>query len=188
MSLTTEVYEKMRADLHNLVFDGNAFLNEDALAKRYDVSKAPVLEALRRLCMEGVLVSYPRKGYLIAGITQQELAHTQHLRMLTEGYAVELAMKNASTDAKADLLALAEQPYTLENNTHFHTALAAMAESRTVSDVVSRLMSTVERPLSLRNMTAQPGNKREAHIQLAKALMAGDTDGALRALARDLEP
>ena len=187
MSLTADVYDKMRADLHGLVFGGNEFLNEDALAKRYGVSKAPVREALRRLCMEGVLVSYPRKGYLIAGVTQQELAHAQHLRLLTEGYAVELAARNATPEALAELLALAEQPYTLENNTQFHSALAALAESRTVLDVVCRLMSTVERPLSLRNMTAQPDQRRETHVRLVKALMAGKVETALQALAEDLE-
>ncbi len=187
MSLTAEVYDKMRADLHGLVFGGNEFLNEDALAKRYGVSKAPVREALRQLCMEGVLVSYPRKGYLIASVPQQELAHVRHLRLLAEGYAVELAAKTAAPEALAALLALAEQPYTLEVNTRFHRALAALAESRAVLDVVSRLMSTVERPLSLHNMTAQPALTRDAHVRLANALLAGDTQAALLALQDDLE-
>lgn len=187
MSLSSQVYEKMRADLNSLVFGGNEFLNEDALAKRYKVSKAPVRDALRQLCMEGVLISYPRKGYLIAGVTRQELSHVQHLRFLSEGYALELALKSASAQSLDALLELAEKPYSLEINTQFHRMLASLSESHTLQDVVDRLMSTAERPLSLKNQATRPASLREAHIRLAKALISGDLQAARQALQDDLE-
>ena len=186
MSLSTDVYGKMRADLHGLVFGGNEFLNEEALARRYEVSKAPVREALRQLCMEGVLVSYPRKGYLIASVSPQELMHAQRLRLLAEGYAIELIAGTAPQEALTRLLELALQPYTLENNTRFHLLLASLTESRSVMDVVARLLSTVERPLSLQNMAEQPSARREQHVRLAQALAAGDAEAARLALQDDL--
>ncbi len=186
MSLAVQVYQQLRSDIHELVFAGNEFLNEDALAHRYNVSKAPIRDALRKLCMEGVLISYPRKGYLIASISKQELLHAQRLRQLVEGYAIDQALLCDAQEGKRALLELAQAPYSIEGNSRFHIQLAALADSRIVMDMVQRLLSTVERPLSLQNMAVHVSGIRNEHIRLAEALLAGDAREAKQALSDDV--
>lgn len=186
MSLTAEVYQRLRADIRDLKFGSNEFLNEEALAKRYAVSKTPVRHALQRLCMEGLLVSCPRKGYLLAGVSRQELDHVRHLRLLAEGYAIELAAGNAEPESLNTLQELAEAPYSLAVNTRFHRQLAALTGSRSIADVVERLLSAAERPLSLQNMVNRPDDHRDEHLRIATALRTGDAEAAKGALAEDL--
>lgn len=186
MSLTEQVYGRLRQDILDLQFGENEFLNEAALAARYGMSKAPLREALHRLCMEGVLVSHPRKGYLLAPVTQQEFAHAQRLRFLCEGYAIELATL-APKEARTALLAQAEKPYRMAENSAFHRQIAALSGSRVLLQTVERLLSTVERTLSLRmqasGMQPQPAT---VHQAIAQAILMGDAEAAKQALARDL--
>ena len=44
-------------------------LNESKLVEHFGVSKAPVREALVRLCSEGVLKIIPRYGYVVVNLT-----------------------------------------------------------------------------------------------------------------------
>lgn len=186
MSLTDQVYRRLRLDILTLRYGENEFLNESALADRYGTSKAPLREALHRLCMEGVLISYPRKGYLLAPVSQQEFAHAQRLRFLCEGYALELAAQ-APLEARQALLSQAGSPYKMEENTAFHRTIAEMSGSRTLVQTVERLLSTVERTLSLRfEATGMPPQSAAVHLAIAQALVQGDADAAKRALADDL--
>ena len=72
MTLTQRVYEQLREDIYMLEWNEYEFLTESALAEKYQVSKAPIREALYRLCQEGMMESYPRKGYRIRIISAEE--------------------------------------------------------------------------------------------------------------------
>ena len=49
----------------------NMLLTESALVDRFGVSKAPVREALLRLCAEDVLTSIPRCGYVVVRLGEK---------------------------------------------------------------------------------------------------------------------
>lgn len=186
MSLTQQVYESLRRDILGLRFEENVFLNEGDLAGRYGVSKSPMREALHRLCMEGILVSHPRKGYLLAAVTPQEFMHAQRLRMLCEGYAMELAMQRPQAE-KAALVAMAGRPYAIEDNAAFHLMVADMGGVQTLSAIIRRLLSTVERTISMRSQARGIGlQPADIHLEMAGAIEAGDISRARAALARDL--
>lgn len=186
MTLTQEVYTRLRTDILSLTFAENEFLNEAELAKRYSVSKAPIREALHRLCMEGVLVSWPRKGYLLAPVSQRDYEHTQRLRLLCEGYAIELAAQ-ADAAAKDALVEMSGKPYKIEENAAFHRAIAEMSGVKTLTATVSLLLSTIERTISLRNQSAGIGTQAgDVHRRMAKAIQRGDAQAAKEALAEDL--
>lgn len=187
MSLSSEIYQKIRLDLQDPSFGSNEFLNEAALAARYLVSKAPVREALHRLCEEGLLVSYPRKGYVLAAVSLQEQEHIRQLRRLNEGFAVEMAARTAPREALEALRRLADQPYTVAVNTRFHMAISSLSECRALEDLVARLLIVTERPLSLKHMLEAPAQQRLEHIRLADALLRGDAQGAKQALLDDLK-
>ena len=59
---STAIYENIKQDIIEGKFDSRSFLNAGELSEKYDVSKAPVRDALQLLCDSGFLISYPRKG------------------------------------------------------------------------------------------------------------------------------
>ena len=68
------------------------------LRKRYQVSKAPVKQALRILAGQGYLTSYPRKGYLVSAYSVEEVNQLQEIRRCLESLCVRLAIQNASDE------------------------------------------------------------------------------------------
>jgi DNA-binding GntR family transcriptional regulator len=54
--------------------DGERLI-EDQIARRLDTSRGPVREALRELEHEGLVVSYPYRGAVVLGVSDEEVQH-----------------------------------------------------------------------------------------------------------------
>jgi len=54
--------------------DGERLI-EDQLARRFETSRGPVREALRELEHEGLVVSYPYRGAVVLGVSDEEVQH-----------------------------------------------------------------------------------------------------------------
>lgn len=68
--LSEKIHDEILEMIIKNATDEDMVLNEGRLMEVFQVSKAPVREALIKLCAEGVLQSVPRYGYLV--IRQQE--------------------------------------------------------------------------------------------------------------------
>lgn len=55
--------------------DDGERLIEDQLARRFETSRGPVREALRELEHEGLVVSYPYRGAVVLGVSDEEVQH-----------------------------------------------------------------------------------------------------------------
>src|SRR3954464_7132534 len=66
---------------------GGGGWKEDKLARRLDVSRTPVREALRRLEAEGLVVVEPQRGATVRAYETRELDDIYPLRAVLEGYA-----------------------------------------------------------------------------------------------------
>ena len=80
--------EKIYDDLFLRILDGQIkpgeLIRENALVDYYQVSRAPVREALLMLCTEGVLQSIPRCGYQIVPINEKDIEDIIEYRLLLE--------------------------------------------------------------------------------------------------------
>lgn len=178
MILQENVYKALRRDMLGGAFGRRAFLSENMIARRYDVGKAPVREALRRLCGEGLLKSYPRKGFLLSPPSRDDVRAALRLRAACE---CELAddMLSAPENDRA-LIARAAPPMTAAANAAFHNALAALCPSPAACDALYRLNTTIEHAQSLR-----PDSLNHAHEAVARALSSGDAATLRDALLND---
>ena len=68
-TLTAQVHDRILEMIIQNPSGEQLVLNERRLMEQLGVSKAPVREALIRLCSEGVLVSVPRFGYVVVQLT-----------------------------------------------------------------------------------------------------------------------
>lgn len=94
--------EHIRSEIVARILDGRlqpgAHLRELALAAEFEVSQAPVREALRELEALGLLESRPYCGARVRGIDLEELREAYELRLALEESALRLAVPCAPED------------------------------------------------------------------------------------------
>jgi DNA-binding GntR family transcriptional regulator len=83
-SLKNQVYDALFADIINGVYPAGTMLTEKFLMERYDVSRAPIREALTQLTGTHLLSSVPRQGYKIIQPSQQQLLEIVKFRSALE--------------------------------------------------------------------------------------------------------
>ena len=97
------VYEKIRADILACVLLPGSRIFENELAKRYNVSKSPVRDALLRMQEQGLIEVLPRKGYLVRPISIGDAYDLYEMRLLLEKSSIRRACDEASDEDLASL-------------------------------------------------------------------------------------
>ena len=185
-TIADRIYSDIKKDINNLVLNADEFLVEQEIAKRYGVSKAPVREAVHRLCQEGQLISYPRKGYFIVTISEKEFGQIQELRWINESKALDI-LAEKGTQADFDRLqAILGQHYDINSNSDFHITLARLTGNRYLEDIVSRLVGTISRSLSMLNRCVDASEIKCYHREIVQALQNRDAVRAKEFLRKDM--
>ncbi|NLK68208.1 MAG: GntR family transcriptional regulator [Clostridiaceae bacterium] len=186
VTLSDKVYDAVKEDINNARLSSDAFLVESQVAKRYGVSKAPVREALHRLCREGRLISYPRKGYLIVSLSETEFFQTQQLRLVNEGFAVKYLVNNSS---KEDIKILREfaQKNDISGNRDFHSKLAELTGNNFLKEIVTHLLDVSIRTLNVKSSSESGEMLKNYHFELIDSIVKHDEEKALEYLKMDLE-
>jgi DNA-binding GntR family transcriptional regulator len=70
-----EIGKKIADDIVLGHFEPGTRLDEVMLAKRFEVSRTPVREALKQLATQGLVVCRPNRGAVVAELTAQQIAH-----------------------------------------------------------------------------------------------------------------
>lgn len=97
--LTDKVYAELKRDIHRGKITAGARLKERSIAESKNVSRTPVREALRRLRSEGLTEYYPRRGFVVAALSSQDIDEIYVLRETLEGLAIrETAIRIGSAD------------------------------------------------------------------------------------------
>lgn len=78
-------------------------LMEIKLASKLGVSRTPIREAIRKLELEGLVNMIPRKGAVVASISEKDMRDVLEVRITLEELAVSLAVENMSADDLAEL-------------------------------------------------------------------------------------
>lgn len=196
LSLGDEVTEALRVDLLTWRYPPETILTEAKVAKRFQVSKTPAREALRRLVQEGYLEVVPRVGYRVTPVRIADVHEVFHLRALLEGEAAALAALNATADDIVKLRAnkeawikylsshKAEPLAYLKYHDVFHLAIASLSGNNRLAGMIQKLLKESARirlsdPLmSLRGLEEE---QREAE-QILTALTKRDSEKARRSM------
>lgn len=83
-NLRIKVYDNIKNDLIRGKYSISDRINEKELMEKYEVSKAPIRDALIELCNEGVLKSIPRYGYSLVQYSDEYLKSIIHFREIVE--------------------------------------------------------------------------------------------------------
>ncbi|MEQ3554086.1 GntR family transcriptional regulator [Pseudonocardia nematodicida] len=147
-------YEELRAAILRGEFEPGAKLNETTLANRFEVSRTPVREALRKLGRDGLVEVETNRGARIIRWTDDDLREVFALRAVLEGHAAALAAE-LRTDAEMAVIerALSEldelgnrhDPEAAElrsiRNAALHSAIVTAAHSPRLPRLLDQLIS-----------------------------------------------
>ena len=84
-------------------------LLEIHLANKLGVSRTPIREAIRKLELEGLVIMIPRKGAVVAEITEKSLRDVLEVRRALEELAVKLACEKIQADEIEELKVAAKE-------------------------------------------------------------------------------
>ncbi|GLK86114.1 GntR family transcriptional regulator [Ancylobacter defluvii] len=186
--LRTMVMETLRSDILDQRIPIGEILLEKEVAARLSVSKTPVREALALLCQEGLVQLFPRRGYVVRGLSVQEVLDTFDLRVILEGAAAERAARHLTAD-ELDLLAeLCEhdccrtsqlgdsaQREDMLHSLDFHLIIARGSRNQLLATDVERLLRASRRITAI-------GFTYGHHAGIVDALRARDPAASRRAM------
>ena len=78
-------------------------LMEIHLAEKIGVSRTPIREAIRKLELEGLVTNVPRKGAMVAEISQKGLRDVLEVRRALDSFCAELACERITEEEKKEL-------------------------------------------------------------------------------------
>ena len=164
-------------------------LKELALAREFNVSQAPIREALRELEGSGLVTSERYRGTRVRGADLDEMRESYELRATLEVRAVELAvpcapeivmyMENCLRGMSAAVARSDPEAY-IDDALRLHRRLIEASGNRVFVTVWDSLHFDVRGRIALRRMTERGGHAPlvEMHAHLLDRIRAGDVDGA----------
>jgi DNA-binding GntR family transcriptional regulator len=190
-ALYEQVAERLRSRIYAHELAPGAWVDEQALALAYGISRTPMREALKVLAAEGLVQLKPRRGCYVTELSEQDLDEIFPVMALLEG---RCAFEAAEKAAPADLAALAAVHEQLENyaaagdtdrffeaNQAFHAAVRQLAGNRWLSQLIddTRKMLKLTRRDSLR-LEGRLKQSLSEHRAILKAIRHRDANEAGR--------
>lgn len=108
LSLSERAYGAIQDKLIMLEIPPMAPIDEVALVESLEVGRTPVREALKRLEVDRLVVSYARRGTFATAVDITDLAYISDIRVQLEPLAARRAAEGASAAVREDLALLAD--------------------------------------------------------------------------------
>ena len=181
------IYQKIRNDIINGNLNQNEKITETKLAKKYNVSRTPIREALTQLELEYFI----KDGYVFIP-TSEEYRQIFEMRILLESYALR---KAAVVYTEEDLLELQsyteidmdslEEEQIIQTNDAFHKKIMAATNNQFILNNYQKLQSYIYLFSKTVINKRRPGLIEE-HAEIVAALRNRNTDKAVALLEQHL--
>lgn len=185
-SLADIAYERVRDRLLTLEIKPGDLLNDDQLAKELGIGRTPVREALKRLELDRLVVTYPRRGTFATRVEVTDLAFISEIRVQLEPVAAARAARVA-TPASRDYLRqvvreveafdikAASVVETLKLDARVHQGIYAAAANPHLEDVLIRYDNLATRIWCM-VLDRLPKLERHVHehVDLLQAVIDGE--------------
>lgn len=195
-SLADTAYERLRDRLLMLDIKPGDLLNDEQLARELGIGRTPVREALKRLELDRLVVTYSRRGTFATRVEVTDLAFISEIRTQLEPLAAARAARVASPATRQKLrevmaavedfdVSKATVVETLRLDASVHQGIYAAAANPHLEDTLIRYDNLAMRIwcLVLDRLPNLEHHVRE-HLDLLRAVIDGDEEKAAE-LARD---
>ena len=151
-ALYEQVAERLRGRILAHTVSPGSWIDEQALATEYGISRTPLREALKVLAAEGLVTMKLRRGAYVTEVSERDLAEVFHLLALLESDAAAVVAKAASAEQLAELEALhrqleaaiADRDRFFAANERFHMRLLEIADNRWRNQMVADLRKVMK--------------------------------------------
>lgn len=162
---------------------------EPELAERFGISRTPIREAFRQLESEGYLTVIPRKGAVVAALSERDVQEFYAIKSILEGYAASLAAEKLS-DREIDRLEAVNHKlrhlaaerdvkafYRVHNE--FHEIFLKAADNQKLYDLIHQLGMKFNR-LRMASLSVEGRMEIsvEEHDRLLEAFRCKDSEAA----------
>lgn len=155
------------------------------LAKSLGMSKTPIINALNRLEIEGLVVYHVNRGYFVRQLTAEEVVQMYKLRDELEAIAIDFAVQDGDEEGLAQLKkahdAYLDYPSEFYDSKRFqldiafHLAIAKMGKNDFLTDMLVNFYETAWVGLQVTYLTPQIQNFRDFHQELYEAIKSKDS-------------
>jgi len=194
-----EIYERLKQDILTFGFRPGERLVELELCDRYEVSRTPVREALRRLEDDGLVVARDKGGRIVKGLDISDYEDVYAVRAVLETYVVsELAGHSGELD-DIDMLQYGwldgysaeatplDGSYVIPDE-RFHLALARATGNAYLLESMERVHDRLHTIRSFDFTVRERLIDSEAqHIAIGEAIRTGDQAQAATLMARHIQ-
>ncbi|HEY3574311.1 MAG TPA: GntR family transcriptional regulator [Arthrobacter sp.] len=195
-SLADVAYERIRDSLLTLEIRPGDPLYDEGIAKELGVGRTPVREALKRLEVDRLVVTYPRRGTFATRVEVTDLAFISEIRAQLEPLAASRAARVATAAARDRLRLIVEEVEafdvdsasvveTLRLDARVHQGIYAAAANPHLEDALIRYDNLATRIWCM-VLDRLPNLSRHVHehVSLLEAVIEGDEARAAE-LARE---
>lgn len=184
--VSERIYLALRQEIMRCEIVPGTMLDTVAIARRYDVSKTPVRDAMQKLAADGLVVILPRSGYRVAAITFQAVHEILDLRAAIGPHAARQAARYATALDIAELRRIVgEYGEPLDVGAmqqvarRFHVAIARCSRNKRVIALSESLFDELERLLRFAiDFSVKAEEHSDEHTALVDAIEAGDGERA----------
>lgn len=186
-SLPDAIYLVLRDEILSGTHPPGDALRQEPLAKRFDVSRIPIREALNRLQADGLVQLRPRRGYVVASLDLEEIKEIFELRMVLEEHIGRIATMRRNEKDVRDVRRIVEAMEQVKINHQddvvswsklnrkFHTRLCEASGRRHFYNVTNAFRDMVERYIRMElTMTGDLGEAQREHREIVDAFAQGD--------------
>jgi DNA-binding GntR family transcriptional regulator len=194
--------EELRRQLADEIVRGvlspGASLDETGIARRFNVSRTPVREALRQLAASGLIEARPHRGAVVARPSIDRLTGMFEAMAELEALCAGLAAERMSPIERHRLEAVHEELRLLSHagnperfhgvNERFHNAIYAGSQNGHIAEMTLATRVRVQpfRRAQFRNLGRLAKSHAE-HDRVVVAILRGDRLGAARAMRDHIE-
>ena len=188
ISLAEQVFDRLENEILSGFYQRGELLTEMKLVTDLGVSRTPIREALHRLEQER-LIEITQKGFLVLGVTLQDLADIFEIREKIEGMASRLAAGKITDEQLAELretlelqefyVARHDADHIKSYDSQFHKLIYRFSGSSVYYDTLIPLHKKVQkyRKASVENESRAVQSAKE-HRVIFEAIAAHDGEKA----------
>jgi DNA-binding GntR family transcriptional regulator len=192
-ALYEQVAERLRTRIFAHELQPGSWIDEQALALEYGISRTPLREALKVLAAEGLVVLKPRRGCYVTELSEQDIDEVFPVMALLEGRVAEEAARRITSADFSRLEAIhaeLEKHAAVNNadrffeaNQRFHTALQDIAGNRYLAQLIDDARKVIK--LTRRDSLRLEGRLKQSlaeHREILEALRGKDADRARQSM------
>ncbi len=188
-SVREQVYEELKSLIINGDIGPKEKIIEEEYAKKFNVSRTPIREALRSLENEGLVEYREKSGVRVKNISDEEIKEVYKIRVVLENLILKEIIEKDKVDLKKleDILEITQKliiedkadESIIENFSKFNTELYRLSELKYVSKLITGMNQYTKR---FRRYTIREKKRilkaHEEHLQIVEAIRNKDLEKA----------